>query len=138
MSLIVEKYGGTSVADIERIRAVARNIADSVAHGHQVLVVVSAMSGETNKLLALAGETGAQPSQREMDVLVSTGEQVTIALLAMALHAIGVAARSHTGAQIRILTDRAHGKARIQDIQVERVRDDLQRGAVAVVAGFQG
>ncbi len=138
MSLIVEKYGGTSVAGVERIRAVARNVAESVKQGHKMVVVVSAMGGETNKLLALARQTNAQPSGREMDMLVSTGEQVSIALLAMALHAIGVDARSYTGAQLRILTDRTHGKARIVEIQSERVNRDLDKGTVVVVAGFQG
>ncbi len=171
MSLIVEKYGGTSLANVERIAAVARNVAASVRQGHKMLVVVSAMSGETNRLLALArsvnaaqsdggqGKAGssagqgkaeagdgqsnatqadARPSNREIDVLVSTGEQVTIALLAMALHSIGVAARSYTGAQTRILTDRTHGKARIVEIQSERVKRDLEAGTVVVVAGFQG
>ncbi|MGR3915195.1 MAG: aspartate kinase [Gammaproteobacteria bacterium] len=138
MSLVVEKYGGTSVAGIERIRAVARNIAESARRGQRLVVVVSAMSGETNRLLALAREANASPSERECDVLLATGEQVTIALLAMALHALGVEARSHTGAQLRILTDRAHGRARIVEIQSERVQRDLQRGVVAVVAGFQG
>ncbi len=138
MALIVEKYGGTSVGDIERIQAVAQRVAESARAGHRLVVVASAMSGETNKLLALAGETNAQPSDREIDVLLSTGEQVTIALLAMALHALGIEARSHTGAQVRILTDQAHGKARIVDIQSARIGRDLARGAVAVVAGFQG
>ena len=138
MSLIVEKYGGTSVADVERIAAVARNVADSAKRGDKVVVVVSAMRGETDRLLALAGDIDAAPSGRELDVLISTGEQVTIALLAMALHTLGVEARSYTGAQIRILTDRIHGKARIVDIQSERAKRDLEKGTVVVVAGFQG
>ena len=138
MALIVEKYGGTSVADPDRIRAVARNVAESVAQGHRLVVVVSAMGGETDKLTALAGQLAAQPAAREMDMLLSTGEQVTIALLAMALHTIGIEARSYTGAQLRILTDATHGKARIIDIQSSRIADDLARGVVAVVAGFQG
>lgn len=136
--MIVEKYGGTSVATVERIKAVARNVAESVKQGHMLVVVVSAMSGETDKLLAMARETDARASDREIDVLVSTGEQVTIALLAMALHAIGVNARSYTGSQIRILTDQTHGKARILEIQSERAGRDLEKGTVVVVAGFQG
>ena len=138
MSLIVEKYGGTSVASVERIKAVARNVAQSVQQGHKMVVVVSAMSGETNKLLALAHATNAQPSEREIDMLVSTGEQVSIALVAMALHTLGVKARSYTGAQLRILTDQIHGKARIVEIQSERANRDLEKGTVVVVAGFQG
>ena len=138
MSLIVEKYGGTSVADVARIKAVARNIEKSVKHGHKMVVVVSAMSGETNKLLALARKTGTQPPEREIDMLVSTGEQVSIALLAMALHAIGVEARSYTGSQLRILTDHIHGKARIIEIQSDLANRDLEKGTVVVVAGFQG
>jgi len=138
MPLIVEKYGGTSVADSERINAVARNVAASAGQGHQMVVVVSAMRGETDRLLALAGEIHAAPSERELDVLLATGEQVTIALLSMALHALGVEARSYTGAQISILTDPIHGKARITAIQSERARGDLARGRVVVVAGFQG
>ena len=138
MSLIVEKYGGTSVATVERIKAVARNVANSVQQGHKMVVVVSAMSGQTDKLLALARATNARPPEREIDVLVSTGEQVSIALLAMALHAIGVDARSYTGSQIRILTDQVHGKARIVEIQSERANRDLEKGTVVVVAGFQG
>ena len=137
-SLIVEKYGGTSLADMERIRAVARNIAESAKAGHRMIVVVSAMSGETNRLLELAREAADAPSERESDVLLATGEQVSIALVTMALHALGVEARSHTGAQFRILTDQAHGSARIVEIRSERVQRDLQRGVVAVVAGFQG
>ncbi len=138
MPLIVEKYGGTSVADVERIKAVARNVAESVKLGHRMVVVVSAMGGETDRLLALARATNAKPSDREMDVLLSTGEQVSIALLALALHALGVEARSYTGSQIRILTDQAHGRARIVEIQSQRAKRDLEKGTVVVVAGFQG
>ena len=138
MSLIVEKYGGTSVADIERIRAVARNVAGSVQQGCRVVVVVSAMGRETDKLLALAKQASANPPDRELDMLLSTGEQVSIALLAMSLQALGVAARSYTGAQLRILTDQTHGKARIVEIQPERANRDLAQGTVVVVAGFQG
>ena len=138
MALIVEKYGGTSVADIDRINAVADRVAASSKGGDQLVVVVSAMSGETNKLLALAKEINDQPSLREMDALVSTGEQVTSALLAMALHARGISARSYTGGQVRILTDEVHGKARIRKIDVERVTEDLNNDRVVVIAGFQG
>ena len=138
MSLIVQKYGGTSVGTIERIEAVAEKIAGFRARGDDVVVVVSAMSGETNRLIALASEIQAEPSPREMDVLVSTGEQVTIALLCMALHKHGLGARSYTGSQVRILTDNAHSKARIQDIDAHRMAEDLAAGNVVVVAGFQG
>lgn len=138
MSLFVQKYGGTSVGTIERIRAVAHKVAAARARGEDLVVVVSAMSGETNRLIALAHEISEMPSPRELDVLVSTGEQVTIALLAMALEELGCAARSYTGSQIRILTDSAHTKARIEAIDVERMRADLAAGRVVVVAGFQG
>jgi aspartate kinase len=138
MSLIVQKYGGTSVGTIERIRAVAHKVAAARARGDDLVVVVSAMSGETNRLIALANQISEMPSPRELDVLVSTGEQVTIALLAMALEELGCEARSYTGSQIRILTDSAHTKARIEAIDVERMRADLAAGRVVVVAGFQG
>ncbi|MEZ5530146.1 MAG: aspartate kinase [Porticoccaceae bacterium] len=138
MSLIVQKYGGTSVGSVERIEAVARKVQAFRNRGDDVVVVVSAMSGETNRLIALAKDIHAEPSAREMDVLVSTGEQVTIALLSMALHKVGCDARSYTGGQVRILTDNAYSKARIQDIDAERMRQDLDAGRVVVVAGFQG
>ncbi|MEH6543330.1 MAG: aspartate kinase [Porticoccaceae bacterium] len=138
MSLIVQKYGGTSVGTVERIQAVADKIAGFRARGDDIVVVVSAMSGETNRLVALAADISEAPSAREMDVLVSTGEQVTIALLAMALEERGCPARSYTGAQIRILTDNAHTKARIEHIDVEGIRADLDAGRVVVAAGFQG
>ena len=138
MALIVQKYGGTSVADPERIRNVARRVARARAHGQQVIVVVSAMSGETNRLIALAKEIMPEPDPRELDVLVATGEQVTIALLSMALMDLGVKAKSYTGAQVRILTDDAHTKARILQIDEDRIRADLNDGNVVVVAGFQG
>ena len=138
MSLIVQKYGGTSVGTIERIEAVAQKVSAARKHGDDIVVVVSAMSGETNRLIALATEIDDRPDPREMDVLVSTGEQVTIALLCMALKKVGCPARSYTGGQIRILTDQAHGKARIQDIDDAPVRADLEAGRVVVVAGFQG
>lgn len=138
LALLVEKYGGTSVGSVERIQAVAQNVAASARQGHRMIVVVSAMSGETNRLLELAGSMHPNPPARETDVLVSTGEQVTIALLSMALDAIGVPARSYTGGQIRILTDEIHGKARIKKIDAARVMQDLEDGRVVVVAGFQG
>ena len=138
MSLIVQKYGGTSVGSIERIQAVAARVAKAHRQGDQVVVAVSAMSGETNRLIALAKEIDNQPAAREMDVLVSTGEQVTIALLCMALHKIGIEAKSYTGSQVRILTDNAHGKARIKEIDGHKMQDDLNAGCVVVVAGFQG
>ena len=138
MALIVQKYGGTSVGSIERILAVAEKVRRTREQGNDVVVVVSAMSGETNRLISLAREIASSPSAREMDVLVSTGEQVTIALLSMALHRLGADARSYTGAQVRILTDDSHSKARIKDIDDARVRADLGAGRVVVVAGFQG
>ncbi len=138
MSLIVQKYGGTSVGTVDRIKAVAEKVAAGHRAGDQIVVAVSAMSGETNRLIGLATEIQEQPNLREMDVLVSTGEQVTIALLCMALQEAGVEARSYTGGQVRILTDNAHGKARIQEIDGHRIHDDLNAGKVVVVAGFQG
>ena len=138
MCLIVQKYGGTSVGSVERIQTVAEKVARSHRLGDKLVVAVSAMSGETNRLIELAKAIDAQPPLREMDVLVSTGEQVTIALLCMALNKLGVEARSYTGGQVRILTDNAHGKARIQQIDGHRIEADLDAGRVVVVAGFQG
>ena len=138
MSLIVQKFGGTSVGSVERIEAVADKVAGFVDAGHQVVVVVSAMSGETNKLIALANEIMDAPTPREMDVLVSTGEQVTTALLAMALHKRGRMAKSYNGSQVRILTDDSHMKARIREIDDHKIRADLDAGNVVIVAGFQG
>jgi aspartate kinase len=138
MALIVQKYGGTSVGTIERIQNVAARVKRHRDAGDNVVVVVSAMSGETNRLIALAAEISDRPSPREMDVLVSTGEQVTIALLCLALQEIGCEARSYTGAQVHILTDSAHSKARIMDIDHARVCADIKAGRVVVVAGFQG
>ncbi len=138
MALIVQKYGGTSVGSPERIKNVARRVARWKAKGHQLVVVVSAMAGETNRLIALARELQAHPDPRELDVMVSTGEQVTIALLSMALMEIGLKARSYTGAQVRILTDSAYNKARIVSIDESRIRKDLDEGCIVVVAGFQG
>jgi aspartate kinase len=136
--LIVQKYGGTSVGSIEKIQAIANKVAACRAQGNQVVVVVSAMSGVTNNLTAMAFELQKEPSPREMDMLLSTGEQTTIALLSMALQSIGCPARSYTGGQVRILTDSAHTKARIQDIHEEKILNDLDQGEVVVVAGFQG
>jgi len=138
MALIVQKYGGTSVGSPERIKNVARRVARWKAKGHQLVVVVSAMAGETNRLIALARELQAHPDPRELDVMVSTGEQVTIALLAMSLMDMGLKARSYTGAQVRILTDSAYNKARILSIDESRIRKDLADDCIVVVAGFQG
>ncbi len=138
MALIVQKYGGTSVGTIERILAVAEKVKRYRDEGNQLVVVVSAMSGETNRLIALARGIDEFNDPREMDVLVSTGEQVTIALLAMALQKIGCPARSYTGGQVHILTDSAYSKARIRDIDGARVQADLEAGRVVVIAGFQG
>jgi aspartate kinase len=138
MALIVQKYGGTSVGSIERIGAVAEKVIRYKEAGNDVVVVVSAMSGETNRLLALAHGISERPSPRELDVLLATGEQVTIALLSMALEKRGQPARSYTGAQVHILTDSAHNKARIREIDHEAVCADLAEGRVVVVAGFQG
>ena len=138
MALIVQKYGGTSVGSAGRIKNVARRVAKWAGEGHQLVVVVSAMAGETNRLIALAKEVQTHPDPRELDVMVSTGEQVTIGLLAMALTDLGVKARSYTGAQVKILTDSVHTRARILRIDEERIRGDLGAGCVVVVAGFQG
>jgi aspartate kinase len=138
MALIVQKYGGTSVGSIDRIRNVAQRVAKYRAQGHQVVVVVSAMSGETNRLIALAKEMQAQPEPRELDVMISTGEQVTIALLSMALKDLGIKAKSYAGWQVPIHTDNAYTKARIESIPDTNMRADLDNGHVVVVAGFQG
>lgn len=138
MALLVQKFGGTSVGTTERIEAVADKVCQFRKDGHDVVVVVSAMSGETNRLIALANDIMEDPVPREMDVLVSTGEQVTIALLSMALQKRGCGARSYTGSQVRILTDSSHTKARIKQIDEQRMREDLDAGRVVVVAGFQG
>ncbi|HSH73979.1 MAG TPA: aspartate kinase [Methylophilaceae bacterium] len=138
MALIVQKYGGTSVGNPERIRNLARRVARDKALGHQIVVVVSAMSGETNRLIALAKEIMPDPDPRELDVMVSTGEQVTIGLTSMALMDLGIKAKSYTGAQVRIVTDSSHTKARILNIDEARIRADLDDGYVVVVAGFQG
>ena len=138
MALIVQKYGGTSVGSVERIRSVARRIARFHREGHKLVTVVSAMSGETNRLLGLAREIAADPDPRELDVVAATGEQVTIGLLAIALHELGLKARSYTGGQVRVLTDSSFTKARILDIDVAPLRKDLAGGTVVIVAGFQG
>lgn len=138
MSLYVQKYGGTSVGSIERIEAVADRVASFSRDGHQMVVVVSAMSGETNRLIELAKAVHEQPDPRELDVLVATGEQVTIALLSMALKKRGLEAKSYTGGQVKIVTDSAHTKARIQQIDTDAMQGDLDRGRIIVVAGFQG
>lgn len=138
MALVVQKYGGTSVANAERICAIADKVSLASQAGDQIVVVVSAMSGETNRLISLAKEISERPAARELDVLLSTGEQTTIALLCMAFEERGVASRSYTGTQARILTDGMHNKARIMDIDTERLRADLADGKVVVVAGFQG
>ena len=138
MSLLVQKYGGTSVGTVERIQAVADRVYKAAQEGHQLVVVVSAMSGETNRLIGLANEISKRPLPREHDVLVSTGEQVTTALLCMALAELGQAARSYTGRQAGILTDDSHNKARISRIDTDAVMEDLNAGCVVVLAGFQG
>ncbi|HWV89497.1 MAG TPA: aspartate kinase [Burkholderiales bacterium] len=138
MALIVQKYGGTSVGSVERIRNVARRVAKWKAAGHDLVVVPSAMAGETNRLISLAQSLQQQPDPRELDVVASTGEQVTIGLLSMALLELGVKARSYTGWQVKVLTDSAFTKSRIISIDDQSIRNDLKNGMVAVVAGFQG
>lgn len=138
MALIVQKFGGTSVGNVERIQNVAKQVAQSVKNGDQIVVAVSAMSGETNRLTALAKEMQARPNKREMDVLLTTGEQVTIALLSMALQAQGCDAVSYTGWQVPITTNDVHSKARIEKIDGEKILNQISKGKVVVVAGFQG
>jgi aspartate kinase len=138
MALLVQKYGGTSVADVTRIQAVARRIARCREQGHDLVIVVSAMGHTTDELTTLARAITATPPRREMDMLLATGEQVSIALLSMALHAQGVPAVSMTGTQAGIVTESAHGRARILEVRTERVRRRLEEGQVVVVAGFQG
>ena len=138
MALVVQKYGGTSVGTVERIKAVAEKVGRFHDDGSQVIVTVSAMSGETNRLLGLSKEISSSPAARELDVVVSTGEQVTIGLLVMALIELGYDARSYTGGQVKIITDSAHGKARIQRIEDQNLRNELEAGRIVVVAGFQG
>jgi aspartate kinase len=138
MALIVQKFGGTSVGTVERIREVSKQLIKHQQEGHDLVVVLSAMSGETNRLISLAHELNDNPKGRELDVLLSTGEQVTIALLCMALAQQGVEATSYTGSQVRILTDDSHNKARITEIDDHKIRHDLSNGRIVVVAGFQG
>lgn len=138
MSLIVQKYGGTSVGTVERIQEVAKKLIKFQKEGHELVVVLSAMSGETNRLLALANELNDNPHGRELDVLLSTGEQVTIALLCLALEQQGIHAISYTGSQVKILTDNTHNKARIMEIDDEKIRKELDAGHIVIVAGFQG
>ena len=138
MALIVQKFGGTSVASVERIQAVAKKIKSFKDDGNQVVVSISAMSGETNRLTALAQEIQKNPSSREMDMLLTTGEQVTISLLSMALHEIGCDAISYTGSQVSITTDSVHGKARIKSIDSSLIVESLEQDKVVVIAGFQG
>lgn len=138
MALVVQKYGGTSVGDLDRIRHVARRVAQCVKQGDALVVVLSAMTGETDRLTQMARKITAQPSQREMDMLLSTGERVTIALLSMALQELGLSAQSFTGRQVGILTDDVHTRARIRSIDAERLKEALSRGVIPVVAGFQG
>lgn len=138
MALIVQKYGGTSVGDLERIKNVAKRVIRTKNEGHQVVVVVSAMAGETDKLIQMAQKITPYPDERELDVLISTGEQVSIALLTIALKSMGCDAKSYLGFQIKIATDSAFGKARITGIESNRIFEDLKEGRVVVVAGFQG
>ena len=138
MALIVQKYGGTSVGDVDRIRNVARRVVETRAAGHAVVVVVSAMAGETDRLIGLAQKLSPRPNERELDVILATGEQVSIGLLSLALQEQGCPARSFTGGQVRIQTDDVHTKARIVNIDAERVRQAVNAGEVAIVAGFQG
>jgi len=138
VAFLVQKYGGTSVGSTERIKQVAHRVAEFRAQGHELVVVVSAMSGETNRLISLAKEIQPNPDPRELDVILSTGEQVTIGLLAMALRELGIKAKSYTGPQVSITTDSAHTKARILKIDEDPIRADLAAGYVIIVAGFQG
>ena len=137
-SLIVQKYGGSSVANIERIKAVAKRVARYKRRGNSLVVVVSALGDTTDELLKLVDKITSMPSEREVDMLISTGEQVSVALLAMALHKMGVDAISFTGAQVGIMTDRSHTKAKIVDVSAGRIRKELKKGKVVIVAGFQG
>ncbi len=138
MSIVVEKFGGTSVGSIDRINQVANRVIRTVNDGHQVIVVLSAMQGETNRLIKLAHDISPEPDRRELDVIMSTGEQVSIALLSMALQREGYRAKSYTGLQIPIRTSAAFGKARVEEIDIERIKQDLASGTILVIAGFQG
>lgn len=138
MALVIEKFGGTSVANIERINKVAERVLRTKSDGYDVVVVLSAMGGETNRLIDLAQQIEPYPNGRELDMMISTGEQITIALLSMALNRDGCPAKSYTGGQVQILTDAVHGKARVENINTEKIFQDLENGTVVVVAGFQG
>jgi aspartate kinase len=138
MALIVQKYGGTSVGDVDRIKNVARRVTQARAAGHEVVVVVSAMAGDTDRLIGLAQKMAERPDERELDVILATGEQVSIGLLSLAIQGLGYRARSFTGGQVRIQTDDVHTKARIVSIDADRVRQTLAEGEIAIVAGFQG
>ena len=138
MALIVQKYGGTSVGDVDRIKNVARRVTQARAAGHDVVVVVSAMAGETDRLIGLAQKMAERPDERELDVILATGEQVSIGLLSLAIQGLGYRARSFTGSQVRIQTDDVHTKARIVSIDADRVRQALAEGEIVIVAGFQG
>jgi len=138
MSLIVQKYGGTSIGDVERIKRVARRVVQAKSEGHDLVVVVSAMAGETDRLLGLAAQVSDAPDERELDVILATGEQISIGLLSLAIQQRGYKARSFTGSQVRIQTDTAHTKAKILSVEADRVRLALREGAIAIVAGFQG
>ena len=138
MALIVQKYGGTSVCSVERIHRVAEQVVEARRAGHDLVVVLSAMSGETDRLVRLAHEVTPSPDEREMDMLLSTGERVTIALLAMDLRGRGIDARSFTGRQVGIITDSTHTKARIARVTADRIREALAEGVIPIVAGFQG
>src|SRR4030042_741088 len=138
MALVVQKYGGTSVGDLERIKNVASRILKTKNQGNQVVVVVSAMAGETDKLIRLARQITPTPNERELDVLVATGEQVSIALLAMTLRAMGTDAKSYLAFQIKLATDSAFGRARIMGIESDKILTDLKEGRIVVIAGFQG
>src|SRR5574337_1825995 len=138
MSLIVQKYGGSSVADVERIKQVARRVVEAKIQGNDLVVVVSAMAGETDRLLRLAAQISDAPDERELDVIVATGEQISIGLLSLAIQQHGHKARSFTGSQVRIQTDTAHTKAKIVSVEVDRAQQALREGAVVIVAGFQG
>jgi aspartate kinase len=138
MALVVQKYGGTSVGDIERIRNVATRVIATQRQGHEVVVVLSAMAGETDNLIRLAKQAASTPDERELDVMISTGEQVSIALLAIVLKSMGYDAKSYLGFQIKVATDSVFGKARITDIESERILNDLKNGRIVIVAGFQG
>jgi len=138
MALIVQKFGGTSVADIDKIKNVAQKVINEKKAGNQIVVVLSAMAGETDRLIALANKASESPDEREYDSLISTGEQVTVTLLSIVLNSMGYSARSFLGFQVKIITDKAYKKARIVSIDVEEIKNELKKGSIVVVAGFQG